>query len=147
MAKVDLTNFSKNNQKKNVSLATAKLQPTLMTPQYGAALGTLANGDVVTLFTLPPQCVITDCYLVVQQVPTGTGQQATIQVKADSVPIMNAVAVGATAQPVGQLTNKTWIPAGAVITATIGAQNLTDGVVEVVVQFAEISRTNGEYLN
>lgn len=148
MANINISRFDKNNQKKNVSLATARINPAVLDETYGlATAGTLASGDVITLFNLPAKCVITNCYVAVHKAPTGTGQQATIQVKADAVSIMDAVAVGAQAAVVGNLKAKTSIDAGAEITATIGAQALSDGLVEVVVEFHELERTNGDYLN
>lgn len=148
MAKINITRFDKNNQKKNVSLATAKINPAVLDQTYGLeTAGTLASGDIITLFKLPAKCVITKCYLRVHKAPTGTGQQATIQVKADTVSIMDAVAVGGQAGVVGTLKAVTPIDAGAEVTATIGTQSLVDGLVEVVVEFHELERANGDYLN
>lgn len=148
MANIDLNKFSKNNQKKNVSIASGKIYPNLVSPLYGATgAGQIAAGDVVTLFTIPADCVITDCYLVVRTAPTGNGQQATIQVKADAISIMDATAAGAGVGIAGSLKAKTFLKAGATITAEVAAHPLTDGQFEVVVEFHELDRTNGDYLN
>lgn len=148
MANADITRFGKNNQKKNVSLASAKLYPAKLDHTYGLAVdGTIAIGDVLTLFQLPTESVITDCFVVVRTAPTGDGQQTTIKLSADAVDIMDAVALGANVGIVGSLKAKTYIKAGAVITATLGTKALKDGVFELVVEFQEIDRVNGDYLN
>lgn len=148
MAKISLNSFAKNNQRKNVSVGSAKIYPAKLDATYSLAkAGELAVGDVVTLFSLPMECVITDCFLVVRTAPTGDSQQAQIQVKADNTAILDAVAVGATSGVVGSLKQKTYIPAGAEITATISTKALKDGILDVVVEFFELDRANGEYLN
>lgn len=148
MAAIDLNKFAKNNQKKNVSIATGKIYPALVGPMYGAATaGQIEANDVITLFNIPADCVITDCYLLVRSVATGNGQQATVEVKADAVTVMDAVATGAAVGVVGALKAKTFLKAGATITAKVAAQALTDGQFEVVVEFQELDRTNGDYLN
>lgn len=148
MANADITRFGKNNQKKNVSLASAKLYPAKLDKTYGFAVdGTIAMGDIVTLFQLPPESVVTDCYVVVRTAPTGDGQQATIKISADAVDLMDAVALGNNVGIVGSLKAKTYIKAGAAITATFGAKALKDGIFELVVEFQELDRVNGDYLN
>lgn len=147
MASVNINSFGRNNQKKNVSVATATIDAARLTiKEYGVAEdGKIAVDDVLTLFSLPAGCVITNAYFVVEKVPTATTAQIKIDSGTDN--LVAATAVGSSVAVVGSFVGKAYTKSGTDVTATISTAALTDGIIEVVVEYTELHRVNGEYVN
>ena len=135
MAAVDLTLTGKNNEKRGVSVAVGTIDV--------ASTGTLASGDVVTLTNLPAGAVVTGAYFLVVTGPT-TGTQ-TLTLKVGSTSVMGATAAG-TADGVVKTATVTsaFTGTGAALTATVGTASLTDGKFEVVVEYIQHDKVNGE---
>lgn len=148
MANVDLKLFGKNNLKKGTSVASGVIEPAKLTKSNDglAKDGELAIGDVVTLFSLPANCVITDAYIYVRVGDTGSST-ATLKIDAGAVKtLINGQAVGSASNaPVGSLQAKAGTGTGVDVQATVGAAPIKGGVYEVVVEYVELGRTIGEY--
>ena len=145
MANINIKTLGKNNQKKAVSISSAKIKPSALTVANGVATaGTLASGDVVKLFSLPANSVVTNAFIVVTKGATGGTQ--TLKITVGSTDSVAAVAVG-TADGVikGGAVTKVATGTGADVTVTTGVADLTDGEFEVVVEYIEYTRTIGEY--
>lgn len=147
MANVNINSFGRNNQKKNVSVASATIDAGKLTSkEYGVSEdGKIAVGDVLTLFSLPAECVITNAFFVVKKVPTATTAQIKLDAGTDS--LFAATAVGSAVAVVGSLAGKAYTKSGVDVTATISTAALSDGLIEVVVEYVELNRVNGEYVN
>lgn len=146
-AVVDLKLFGKNNLKKGNSVASATIEPKKLTIKADgvATDGELAVGDKVVLFNLPANCVIKDAFIYVKTADAGSST-AQLKVDAGTSPVIANTAVGSASNAaVGTLAGKVGTGTGVEITATVGTAALKGGVYEVVVEFAELSRTIGEY--
>lgn len=144
---VDLKLFAKNNLKRGNSIACATIEPKKLSIKADNIVkdGELAVGDKVVLFNLPAQCVVKNAFIYVKQ---SDADSATAQLKVDvgSVAAITSVAVGSASNSVvGSLANKIGTGTGAEVSATVGTAALKGGVYEVVIEFAELGRTLGEY--
>ena len=128
----DLTFVGKNNQKKTKSL-------------FASAEITTAVAMNETLFTLPPQSVVTNAYAIVTTV-SGTTTD-TVDIKVGATVVANEVVVGVLGIQPGTLT-KTYFPTGGQVTVVAGADapGIT-GKIRIVVEYDEIEITNGQYTN
>lgn len=141
MANVNVMRFGVNNQKKVKSVSVAKVIPALMTTSGNGVVtdGTIANGDVVELFNLPENCVVTDAYFVVNRVSAENTAQITLKCGTDT--IMDATAVGSAGNVVlGSLKGKVFTDTGKMVTATISIADLKSGEFSIVVAYDEIER-------
>ena len=147
MANVNVKTYGKNNQKKGVSVSTATIKPAELTTSQGvASAGTLATGDVVSVFNLPGNCAVTNAFIVVKTGATGGTQ--TMKITVGSTDVIAAVAVGTAANAIkGGTVTKVATGTGAAVSVTTGVAALTDGEFEVVVEYVEFGRTVGEYTN
>lgn len=147
MANVDVKKYGKNNQKKSVSVSTGTIKVADLTTANGVATaGTLASGDVVTVFRLPANSVVTDAFIVVKSAVTGGTQ--TMKITVGTTDVIAAVAVGTAANAVkGGTITRVATGTGADVTVTTGVANLTDGEFEISVEYVEYARTIGEYTN
>lgn len=128
----DLTFVGKNNQKKTKSL-------------FASAEITTAVAMNETLFTLPPQSVVTNAYAIVTTV-SGTSTD-TVDIKVGATVVANEVVVGVLGIQPGTLT-KTYFPTGGQVTVVAGADAPgTTGKIRIVVEYDEIEITNGQYTN
>lgn len=128
----DLTFVGKNNQKKTKSL-------------FASAEITTAVAMNETLFTLPPQSVVTNAYAIVTTV-SGTTTD-TVDIKVGATVVANEVVVGVLGIQPGTLA-KTYFPTGGQVTVAAGADapGIT-GKIRIVVEYDEIEITNGQYTN
>lgn len=142
---IDVTLFGKNNMKKAVSLMSAVVKPTSLTTADGLVTsGTIADGDTLILANLPANCIITNAMMVVRTAPSASTAQLTIKAGTDN--IIAATAVGSSSGAVvGTFVGNKYTGTGKQIVAEVGTADLTDGEIEVVVEYYEISRTVGEY--
>lgn len=147
MATVDLKLFGKNNLKKGNSVASATIEPKKLTIKYDgiATEGELATGDKLVLFNLPSNCVIKDAFIYVKTADAGS-RTAQLTVDANTTNLVASTAVGEASNTViGSLVGKVGTGTGVEVSATVGTAALKGGVYEVVVEFAELGRTVGEY--
>lgn len=142
---IDITMFGKNFYKKSVSLMSAVIRPTSLSSKDGLVTsGTVADGDKLILAHLPAECIVTNAMLYIRKAPSATNSQITVKVGTDE--IIAATAVGSSSNKVvGTFANRVPTGTGADVIAEIGTADLTDGEVEVVVEYYEITRTVGEY--
>lgn len=128
----DLTFVGKNNQKKTKSL-------------FASAEITTAVAMNETLFTLPPQSVVTNAYAIVTTV-SGTATD-TVDIKVGATVVANEVVVGVLGIQAGTLA-KAYFPTGGQVTVAAGADapGIT-GKIRIVVEYDEIEITNGQYTN
>lgn len=142
---INITLFGKNNMKKAVSLMSAVIKPTSLTTADGLVTsGTIADGDKLILANLPANCVVTNATILIRTHPTATNSQLTIKVGTDN--IIAATAVGSQSGVlVGTFVGKVFTGTGKQVIAEVSTADLTDGEMEVVVEYYEISRTVGEY--
>lgn len=142
---IDITLFGKNNFKKAVSLMSAVIRPSSLSTADGLVTsGTIAIGDKLILANLPANCVITNAFILVRHAPKNTTAQLTIKSGTDE--IIAATATGSTSGAiVGTFSNKVYTKTGSQIIAEVSGAELTDGELEVVVEYFEISRAVGEY--
>lgn len=128
----DLTFVGKNNQKKTKSL-------------FASAEITTAVAMNETLFTLPPQSVVTNAYAIVTTV-SGTATD-TVDIKVGATVVANEVVVGVLGIQGGTLA-KAYFPTGGQVTVVAGADvpGIT-GKIRIVVEYDEIEVTNGKYTN
>lgn len=142
---IDITLFGKNNFKKAISIMSAVIRPSSLSTYDGLMVdGTIADGDKLILANLPANCVVTNALIVVRHAPTNNTAQLTIDVGTDNV--IAATAMGSSSGViVGAFVGKAYTGTGKQVTATVGTADLTDGEVEVVIEYYEISRTTGEY--
>lgn len=150
MANIDIKTYGENRLKKSVSLSTASIVPANIGETYGNANpGTVKNGDILHLFTLPSRAVVTSAFVIVKT--KATASTATIKLDVDTTNIMTATAVGsASGAVIGGLAGTAkgiYVPTGGVVKATVGTADLTDGDFEVVVEYYEISKLTGELTN
>ena len=147
MASVNVKTYGKNNQKKGVCASVATIKPADLTNADGVATaGTLASGDVVTVFSLPADAIVTNALIVVKTGAT-TGTQ-TMKITVGSTDVIAAVAVGTADNAVkGGTVTRAATGTGADVTVTTGVGALTDGEFEIVVEYVEYVRTTGEYTN
>jgi len=128
----DLTFVGKNNQKKTKSL-------------FASAEITTAVALSETLFTLPPQSVVTNAYAIVTTV-SGTATD-TVDIKVGATVVANEVVVGVLGIQDGTLA-KTYFPTGGQVTVVAGADAPgTTGKIRIVIEYDEIELTNGTYTN
>lgn len=141
---IDITLFGKNNFKKAVSLMSAVIRPSSLSTADGLVKsGTIAIGDKLILANLPANCVITNAFILVRHAPK-TAAQLTIKSGADT--IITATATGnQSGVIVGNSSNEVYTKTGSQIIAEVSGAELTDGELEVVVEYFEISRAVGEY--
>lgn len=147
MATVSLKLFGKNNLKKGNSVASATIEPKKLTIKDDgiATDGELANGDKLVLFSLPANCVIKDAFIYVKTADAGSST-AQLKVEANTTQLIASTAVGSASNTVlGTLAAKVGTGTGVDVIATVGTAALKGGVYEVVVEFAELGRTIGEY--
>lgn len=138
MANINVKLNGKNNQKKGVSASTATIKV--------ADTGTIAVGDTVSLFKLPANSVVVNAFIVTRSTITGGTQTAKITV--GSTDAIAAVALGTAANAIkGGTVTRVATGTGAEVIATVGVADLTDGEIEVVVEYIEFERTTGEYTN
>lgn len=142
---IDISLFGKNNFKKAVSLMSAVIRPSSLSTSDGLVKsGTIANGDKLILANLPANCVITNALILVRHAPKNITAQLTI--KSGTATLINAAVTGATSGAiVGTFDNKAYTNTGSQIIAEVSVADLTDGELEVVVEYFEISRAVGEY--
>lgn len=144
---VDLKNVGKHDRKVSRSASAALIKPAVITTAEGVATkGTLAAGDVVTLFTLPANVDVTNAYINVVKAPTGGTQ--TLKISVGSTDIIAAVAVGAVSGAFkGGTVTKANSGTGSNVTVTTGIADLTDGEFRVVVEYVEYNKVTGELTN
>ena len=137
MATFDQTLNGKNSQKKSISVSSATID-------FGAQ--NLAIADVVSVFTLPADAVVTNAFFYVQ---TGVaGVTSTGKITVGTTDVVAAVAFAGTAGAVkGGAVTKAHTGTGSEVTITIGTAAATAGVVEVVVEYIEYTKTSGELTN
>ena len=147
MANVNLKNVKKHDRKVSRSASAANINPAVLTTAAGVATaGTLATGDVVTLFTLPENADVTNAYIYVAKAPTGGTQ--TLKISVGSTDIVAAVAVGTSAGVFkGGAVTKANSGTGSNVTVTTGIANLTDGEFRIVVEYVEYNKVTGELTN
>ncbi len=147
MANVNLKNAGKHDRKVSRSASAANINPAVLTTADGVATaGTLATGDVVTLFTLPENADVTNAYIYVVKATTGGTQ--TLKISVGSTDIVAAVAVGTSAGVFkGGSVTKANSGTGSDVTVTTGIAALTDGEFRVVVEYVEYSKVTGELTN
>lgn len=145
MANVNVLLKERNNAKRYVSASVGTLKPAELTVEDGVATaGILAQADVVTLFKLPADCVITNAYFVVKKAAAETTSQLTIKAGSDN--LVAATAVGSLANKVlGILAGKVYTGTGVDVTATVGTADLKSGEFDIVVEYTELGRMNGEF--
>lgn len=145
MANVNVLLKERNNAKRYVSASAGTLKPAELTVQDGvAAAGTLAQNDVVTLFKLPADCVITNAYFVVKKAAAETDSK--LAIKAGSHNLVAETAVGSAANKVlGTFAGKVYTGTGVDVTATVSAAALKSGEFDIVVEYTELGRMNGEF--
>jgi len=123
-----------NSCKKDVSVSSATID-------FGEQA--VASGESVSVFNLPANAVVTKAYFVV--LSGVTGATATGKVTVGSTDAIAAVAFAGVAGAVkGGATTPVFTSTGAEVTVTVGTANATAGKVEVVVEYAEFTKTNGE---
>ena len=128
----DLTFVGKNNQKKTKSL-------------FASAEITTAVAMNETLFTLPPQSVVTNAYAIVTTV-SGTATD-TVDIKVGATVVANEVVVGVLGIQPGTLA-MTYFPTGGQVTVVAGADAPgTTGKIRIVIEYDEIEVANGKYTN
>lgn len=142
---IDLKMFGRNFYKKGISLMSAMIRPTSLTVKDGLVTsGTISQGDSLILASLPAECVVTNAFIYVGKAPTATNAQITVKVGSDE--IVAATAVGGTAPAVvGTFASRIPTGTGKDVTAEISVGDLTDGEIEIVVEYYELTRTVGEY--
>lgn len=147
MANVNLKNVKKHDRKVSRSASAANINPAVLTTADGVATaGTLATGDVVTLFTLPENADVTNAYIYVVKAPTGGTQ--TLKISVGSTDIVAAVAVGTSAGVFkGGSVTRANSGTGSDVTVTTGIANLTDGEFRIVVEYVEYNKVTGELTN
>lgn len=147
MATIGLKTFDENRLKKSVSLSTATIKPAEIGEIYGNATpGEIQIGDVLTLFSIPARSVLVNAGMVIKTKATA----ATAQIKLDvgTTAVMDATAVGSVSNAVvGSLKGKAYLPTGGDLKATISVAKLTDGEIEVFVEYYEIGKATGELTN
>ncbi len=138
MANINEKLIAKNGLKKSISISTGSLAPADNT--------SLAIDDVVTLFTLPSNSVVTDVLIVVGAAPTDGTQELSVEV--GGVEALAAVALGTVdGTVVGGSTTRLGTGTGADVTATLTVADLADGEIEVIVEYVEYTKTTGELTN
>lgn len=147
MANVSLKQYPKNTKKVSISCSSFTLKPSSLLVVDGVSTaGTLVNGDVVTLCTLPKNVDVTNAYIYVKTAPTGGTQ--TLQLKLGSTEIVAAVALGTVSNTFkGTAVKVNSGSTGGDITATLGVANLTDGEIRIVIEYNEYTKVTGELLN
>lgn len=147
MANVSLKSAGKHNKKVSRSASAANIKPAVLKTADGVATaGTLATGDIVTLFTLPENVDVTNAYVYVVKAPTGGTQ--TLKISVGSTDIVAAVAVGTSAGVYkGGTVTKANSGTGSNVTVTTGIADLTDGEFRVVVEYVEYNKVTGELTN
>lgn len=147
MAKVDLTRAYYNNSKSYYSVSVGTFKPAELKVADGvAADGTLAIDDEVTLFKLPAGVIVTRSYILVRSAAAET--TAKLQVKIGGAGQGTATAVGNTAGAViANSANALYTGTGAVVTCAVSVAALKSGEFNVVVEYVEADRQNGEFTN
>lgn len=142
---IDIRLFGRNNFKKAVSLMSAVIRPTSLSTADGLVTsGTVADGDKLILASLPAQCIVTNAMIYVRQAPTASTAQ--LAIKVGTAEIVASTAVGSASNVVvGNFANRVPTGTGADVVAEVSVADLTDGEVEVVVEYYEITRSTGEY--
>lgn len=136
MANYDVKLDGKNNQKKAICASTATITV--------ADTGTIASGETVSVFNLPADAVVTNAYVVTRSAISGGTQ--TVKITVGGTDVIAAVVLGTAANAVkGGTVTKKATGTGAEVTATVGVADLTDGIIEVVVEYVEFDRTTGQY--
>lgn len=139
MAFTDLTRTSTYNQKKTECFVVAKL--TVDTRNIGVASGNF------TVANLPPDSVITDCYLMTEVVSdAGTSAAMTVGTSEGGSEVMSAGDM-TTLNETGTFTGKTFTVTGKTlyVGVTIVGTVPTTGIFYVVVQYTELLKNNGQY--
>lgn len=150
MANIDVTLYGENRLKKSISLSVAAIKPAEIGAQYGNPNpGQVKNGDVLTLFTLPGRVVVTSVFLLVKT--KATNNTATIKIDVGTTNLFAATAVGSVnGAVVGGLVGTAkgiYLPTGGEVKATVGAADLTDGDINVVIEYYEVGKSTGELTN
>lgn len=128
---VDLRFEAKNNQKKEVSAFA-----TIDTIDTSATMADL-------LFTLPEASLVTRAYAIVL-VPSGVSG-ATIKINVGTVSVGSAIKVDAAGVSTGTQA-MTYFPTGGSVTVIAGATAPDNaGVLKIVVEYIETSRSEGTY--
>lgn len=142
---IDITMFGKNNLKKAISVMSAVIRPQSISTADGVVTnGTIAVGDNLILANLPANCIVTNAMIYIRTHPTNTTSQLTIKCGTDN--LIAATAVGSASDKVlGSLVGKVSTGTGKQIIAEVSTADLTDGEIEVVVEYMEITRTTGEF--
>lgn len=137
----------KFGKKVSRSASTATFKPSDFKTSDGVAVdGTLANGDVVTLLTLPENVDVTNAYIHVVTAPTDGTQ--TLQIALGATNLIAAIAVGAVSGAYkGGTVTKANSGTGSDITVTTGVADLTDGEFRIVVEYVEYTKVTGELTN
>jgi len=136
MATYDQTLNGKNSYKKSVSVSSATLD-------FGEQA--VSSTETVAVFTLPANAVVVNAFF---NVTSGvTGATATGKITVGSTDAIAAVTFGGSAAVKGGTVTKVATGTGAAVTVTVGTANATAGVVEVIVEYIEYTKTNGELTN
>jgi len=134
MATYDQTLNGKNNQKKDVNVSSATLDFVAQN---------VAATETVGVFRLPDNAVVINAFFFVKTGLTNT--TATGKITVGSTDAIAAVAfAGSDATLKGGAVTKVHTGTGADVTVTIGTADATDGEVEVIVEYIEYTKTNGE---
>ena len=136
MATYNQTLNGKNANKKSVCVSSATLD-------FGEQA--VSTAETVALFNLPANAVVTNAFF---NVTSGVaGATATGKITIGSTDAIAAVAFGGSAAIKGGTVTKVATGTGAEVTVTVGTANATAGVVEVVVEYIEYTKTTGELTN
>lgn len=131
MAQINKTRLDKAYEKKNASVASAKLVHT-----------DIPGTDEYELFVLPSRSLITDAYIIKSEV-SQAGVTANLGFDGGSELISNA-ALGTIANVKDALTVGVLTGTGKVVTFKPSAV-LTKGTFQVVIEYVEFTRGNGEF--
>lgn len=138
MATYDYSLQGKNNEKKGISVFSGNIKP--------ADNDTIAVAESAKLGTLPGNCVVTNAFLYVKTGATGGTQ--TLKITVGSTDVIAAVAVGTTdGAIVGGAVTRAHTGTGSEVSVTGGTADLSDGEVEVVVEYVEYTKSTGELTN
>lgn len=147
MATISLVKASHNSAKKGVSLASATLRPAALGIRDGlTADGTLNVDDIVTLFNLPAESVVTNAFVVTKKVSTET--TATFKLKLGSTDLMTAITPATTAGGIAGTATRLYTGAtGMSVALEVGTAAIKSGEFYIVVELMELNKATGEYLN
>lgn len=145
MALLDVRTYGQNRLKKSISLSTATIDVKKITTSHlNPNPGELKQNDKIILFDLPPQALVTSCFLINKKGPTT--KNAKFKLLVENTEIMAEQTVGDT-NAVSAVTTNKFFPTGGLVAAEVTTADLSEGVYEICVEYYEIKKFTGEYTN